>query len=93
MTRNLLRLAVLAFALATTFGLTPPRPAAAATCGSGEFLNKCTRKCCGSDVTTTYYSSGLGGSCTAARSACSSCLPACPAGQTVCGSTAGPCLY
>lgn len=93
MTRNLLRLGVLVFALSTAFGLSLSRPAMAATCGSGEFLNKCTKTCCGGGVTTTYYSSGLGSTCTAARSACSSCLPACPAGQSVCGSTVGPCLY
>lgn len=93
MTRNLLRLAALAFVLATTFGLTLSRPALAQTCGTGEVFARCTRTCCGSGVTTTYSRTGAGNSCLAAKSACSSCLPACPSGQSVCGSTFGPCLF
>jgi hypothetical protein len=93
MTRNLLRLAVLVFALATTFGLTLPRPAAAISCGTGDYFVNCTKKCCGPGVTTTYTRQGIGRDCIAAKSACSTCLPACPAGQSVCGSTFGPCLF
>ncbi|MBW8874885.1 MAG: hypothetical protein JF614_07970 [Acidobacteria bacterium] len=92
MTRNLLRLAVLVFALSATFGLTLPRPALAVTCGSGNFFTSCTKKCCGPGVTTTFNRTGLGSSCGAARSACSSCLPACPSGQSLCGGpTFGAC--
>jgi hypothetical protein len=95
MTRNLLRLAVLVFALSTAFGLTLPRPVLAQlTCGTGDFFTNCTKKCCGPGVTTTYSRSGLGSSCTAARSACFSCLPACPSGQSLCsGPTAGACGF
>jgi hypothetical protein len=94
MTRNLLRLAVLVFALSTTFGLTLPRPALAVTCGSGGFFTNCSKKCCGPGVTTTYFRTGLGNSCTAAKSACLSCLPACPAGQSLCsGLSFGPCGF
>ncbi len=94
MTRNLLRLALLAFALSTAFGLTLPRPALAVTCGTGDFFTNCSKKCCGPGVTTTYTRTGLGGSCSAAKSACSSCLPACPSGQTLCsGPTFGVCGF
>lgn len=94
MTRNLLRLAALVFALVASFGLTPPRPAVAATsCGTGSYFVNCTKKCCGPGVTTTYSRQGIGSECLAARSACSRCLPACPAGQSVCGSTFGACLF
>jgi hypothetical protein len=92
MNRNLLRLAVLVFALSTTFGLTLPRPALAVSCGSGDYFVNCTKKCCGPGVITTYYRTGIGGSCTAAKSACSGCFPACPSGQSLCGSTFGPCM-
>ena len=86
MNRNLWRLAVLAFALSTTFGLTLPRPAAAQlSCGSGQFFVGCSKKCCGPGVTTTYNRTGLGNTCSAAKSACRSCLPACPSGQSLCG--------
>ena len=85
MTRNLLRLAVLACVLSTTFGLALPSPALAVTCGTGDYFVNCTKKCCGPGVTTTYNRTGLGTSCSAARSRCSSCLPACPAGQSLCG--------
>jgi hypothetical protein len=93
MTRALLRLALLVFALFTAFGLTLPRPALAQlTCGSGDFFNGCTKTCCGPGVTTTYSRTGFGSSCSAARSACSSCLPACPSGQSLCsGPTFGTC--
>ena len=94
MTRNLLRLAALVFVLATTFGLTLPRPALAQlTCGTGDYFVRCTKKCCGPGVTTTYTRSGVGRDCVGARSACSTCLPACPAGQSPCGTTFGPCLF
>lgn len=93
MTRNLLRLAVLVVALSTTFGLTPPRLAEAATsCGTGSYFVSCTRKCCGPGVTTTYYRQGVGRDCLGAKSACTSCFPACPAGQSLCGSTMGTCM-
>jgi hypothetical protein len=85
MNRNLLRLAVLAVALATTFAFSAPEPAQAVVCGTGDYFVNCTKKCCGSGVTTTYTRTGLGASCSAARSTCSSCLPGCPAGQTLCG--------
>src|SRR6476659_2945015 len=94
MTRNLLRLALLVFALATASGLTLPRPALAVTCVNGVFFTNCSKKCCGPGVTTTYTRTGLGGSCSAAKSACSSCLPACPSGQTLCsGPTFGACGF
>jgi hypothetical protein len=94
MTRNLLRLAVLAFALSTTFGVTLPRPALAVTCGTGDFFVNCSKKCCGPGVTTTYTRTGLGSSCTAAKSAYLSCLPACPSGQSLCaGPTFGTCGF
>jgi hypothetical protein len=94
MTRNLFRLALLAFALATTFGLTLPRPALAVTCGSGDHFVNCSKKCCGDGVTTTYTRTGLSSTCTGAKSACSSCLPACPSGQTLCGGpTFGTCGF
>jgi hypothetical protein len=85
MIRNLLRLAVLVFALATTFGLTLPRPAEAQSCGTGGYFVRCSKKCCGTGVTTTYSRTGFGTSCLSARSACSTCLPACPSGQSLCG--------
>lgn len=85
MTRNLLRLAVLVFALSTAFGLALPRPALAVTCGTGNYFNNCSKKCCGPGVTTTYTRTGLGNTCSAARSTCLSCLPSCPAGQSLCG--------
>ena len=84
MTRNLLRLAVLVFALSTAFGLALPRPALAVTCGTGNYFNNCSKKCCGAGVTTTYTRTGLGSTCSGARSRCLSCLPACPSGQTLC---------
>lgn len=95
MTRNLLRLAVLVLVLSTTFWLTLPRPAVAqTTCGSGDYFVRCTKKCCGPGVTTTYTRTGLGSSCTAARSACASCLPPCPSGQSLCsGPTYGTCGF
>ena len=94
MTRNLLRLALLVFVLSTTFALTLPRPALAVICGSGDFFVNCTKKCCGPGVTTTYSRTGIGSSCSAARSTCLSCLPACPAGQSLCGGpTPGPCGF
>ena len=92
MTRNLVRLAFLAFALSITFGLTLPRPAAAISCGTGDVFVNCTRTCCGNGVTTIYNRQGIGTSCPGAKSACSGCLPACPSGQTLCGSSSGPCL-
>lgn len=85
MTRNLLRLAVLVFVLCTTFGLSLPRPALAVSCGSGNFFVGCSKKCCGAGVTTTYTRTGLGNTCSAAKSTCLGCLPACPSGQTLCG--------
>ncbi|HEY4592575.1 MAG TPA: hypothetical protein VIJ61_09220 [Thermoanaerobaculia bacterium] len=93
MTRNLFRLAVLVFALTTTFGLTLPRPALAQlTCGSGDFFTTCSKTCCGPGVRTTYTRTGLGSSCSAAKSACLGCLPACPSGQSLCaGPTTGAC--
>jgi hypothetical protein len=94
MTRNLLCLAALVFALSTTFGLTLPRPAVAATsCGTGDFFVSCTKKCCGPGVITTYFRQGVGRDCLGAKSACSSCLPACPAGQSLCGTTFGTCMF
>lgn len=93
MTRNLVRLALLAFALSTAFGLTLPRPALAITCGTGDHFTSCTKTCCGDGVTTTYSRTGLGSSCGAAKSACTSCLPACPAGQSLCGSSTGACGF
>ena len=93
MTRNLLRLAVLVFVLATTFGLTLPRPALAISCGTGDYFENCTRTCCGNGVTTIYSRQGIGSSCAAAKSACSGCLPACPAGQSLCGSSFGTCMF
>ena len=94
MTRNLLRLALLVFALCTALGLSLPRPALAVTCGTGDFFTGCSKKCCGPGVTTTYTRTGLGNSCTAARSACLSCLPACPPGQSLCsGPSTGPCGF
>lgn len=95
MTRNLLRLAVLVFALSTTFfGLTPPPSAEAQSCGSGGFFVRCTKKCCGSaGGSNTYVRTGFGTSCTAAKSACSSCLPACPSGQSPCGTTFATCGF
>jgi len=93
MTRNLLRLAVLVFALSTIFGLTLPRPALAITCGTGNFFVSCSKKCCGPGVTTTYTRVGAGGSCLSAKSTCGSCLPACPSGQSLCsGPTYGACM-
>lgn len=95
MTRNLLRLAALVFVLATIVTLNLPRPALAqTTCGTnGDFFVSCTKKCCGPGVTTTYNRSGRGTDCINARSRCSTCLPACPAGQTLCsGPTFGSCL-
>jgi len=93
MTRNLLRLALLVFTLSTAFGLTLPRPALAITCGSGDHFTSCTKTCTGPGVTTTYTRTGLGSTCAAAKSACSSCLPACPAGQTLSGTTFGACGF
>jgi hypothetical protein len=94
MTRNLVRLALLAFALSTTLGLTLPRPALAAiSCGTGDHFVPCTKTCCGTGVTTTYSRQGLGVDCGRAKGACSSCLPACPAGQTLCGSSFGVCVF
>ena len=94
MTRNLLRLAVLVFALSTTFGLSLPRPALAVSCGNGDFFTTCKKTCCGPGVTTTFTRTGLGNSCSNARSVCSSCLPPCPAGQTLCsGPTFGACGF
>jgi hypothetical protein len=94
MTRNLLRLALLVFALCTTFGLAVPRPALAVTCGTGDYFVNCTKKCCGPGVTTTYTRTGLGSSCSTARSRCSTCLPACPSGQSLCsGPTFGLCGF
>lgn len=91
MPRNLIRLAALAFALSPLALATPPL-ARAATCGSGNFFTSCSKKCCGPGVTTTFSANGQGGSCSAARSSCSSCLPACPAGQSPCGGpTFGAC--
>jgi hypothetical protein len=92
MTRNLLRLAVLVFALATTFGLSLPRPVLAVSCGTGDFFVSCTKKCCGPGVITTYFRQGIGHDCIGAKSACSSCFPGCPAGQSPCGTTFGNCL-
>ena len=79
MTRNLLRLAALVFVFATALGLILPRPALAfyAVCGTGDYFVSCTKKCCGNGVTTTYSLQGVGSSCSAASSACSSCV-ACP---------------
>lgn len=94
MTRNLLRLTALIFVLSTTFILTLPDPVLAATCGSGDYFVRCSKKCCGPDVQTTYWATGLGSSCTAARSTCGSCLPACPSGQSLCGGpTYGTCGF
>ena len=94
MTRNLLRLAVLVFVLSTTFGLSLPRPALAVTCGNGGFFTTCRKTCCGPGVTTTFTRTGLGNSCTNARSVCLNCLPPCPAGQTLCsGPTFGACGF
>ncbi len=92
MTRNLLRLASLVFVFATALGLTLPRPALAfyASCGTGDYFVSCTKKCCGNGVTTTYSLQGVGGSCSLAQGACSSCV-ACPAGQSPCGTTYGAC--
>lgn len=92
MNRNLLRLAALVFVLATTFGLTLPRPALAISCGTGSWYVSCSKKCCGPGVTTTFYRQGVGNDCVGARSACSSCLPACPSGQSLCGTTFGACV-
>lgn len=93
MTKNLLRLSLLAVALYAAFGLNLPRPALAQNvCGTGDFFVSCTKTCCGPGVQTKYTSFGAGSSCTSARSACGSCLPACPAGQTLCsGPTYGAC--
>lgn len=95
MARNLLRLTLLALALATTFGLTLPRPSfAQTTCGTGDYFVSCSKRCCGPGVTTTYNRTGLGTSCSNARSRCSTCLPACPAGQSLCsGPTFGLCGF
>jgi len=93
MTRNLLRLAALVFVLSTAFGLTLPRPALAISCGTGDYFVNCTKTCCGNGVTTIYNRQGIGNSCTAAKSACSGCLPACPSGQTLCGSSFGLCMF
>ena len=92
MNRNLLRLAALAFVLATTFSLSLPRPAQAITCGTGSWFVSCTKKCCGPGVTTTYYRSGAGNDCLGAKAACASCFPACPSGQSPCGTTQGNCV-
>jgi len=93
MTRNLLRLALLVFALSTALGLTLPRPAAAITCGTGDHFVSCTKTCCGNGVTTTYNRQGVGVDCGTAKGHCSSCLPACPAGQSLCGSSFGVCVF
>jgi hypothetical protein len=94
MTRNLLRLAALVFVLYTTFGLTLPRPAVASTsCGTGDHFVSCTKTCCGPGVTTIYNRQGVGNACLAAKNACSGCLPPCPAGQSVCGSTFSNCAF
>jgi len=95
MTRNLLRLAALAFVLCTTFGLTLPRPAAAVvtSCGTGDHFVSCTKTCCGPGVTTIYNRQGVGNDCVGAKTACSKCLPACPSGQSLCGSTFGNCAF
>ncbi|HSS50200.1 MAG TPA: hypothetical protein VLX28_14780, partial [Thermoanaerobaculia bacterium] len=79
--------------LSTAFGLTLPRPVLAITCGSGDHFTSCSKTCCGPGVTTTYTRTGLGNSCGTAKSACSSCLPACPAGQSLCGSSFGACGF
>jgi hypothetical protein len=92
MTRNLLRVAALVFVLAATFWLTLPRPALAISCGTGSWFVSCTKKCCGPGVTTTYSRQGVGNDCQGAKAACSGCLPACPAGQSLCGSTVGTCV-
>lgn len=94
MTRNLVRLAALVFVLAATFGLTLPRPALAITCGTtGDYFVNCSKRCCGPGVTTTYTRTGRGTDCINARSRCSTCLPACPSGQSLCsGPTFGGCL-
>jgi hypothetical protein len=94
MTRNLLRLAVLVFVLSTTFWLALPRPALAITCGTtGDWFVSCTKKCCGPGVTTIYTRSGRGFDCLNAKSKCSTCFPACPAGQSQCGGiTFGNCV-
>jgi len=93
MTRNLLRLAALAFVLYTTFNFTLPRPALAVTCGTGGVFVPCTKKCCGPGVVTTYSRTGVGSTCTAAKNTCLSCLPACPSGQSPCGTTLGVCMF
>ena len=93
MTRNLLRLAALVFVLYATFGLSLPRPAAAITCGTGDHFVSCTKTCCGNGVTTIYNRQGAGVDCGTAKGHCSSCLPACPAGQSLCGSSFGTCVF
>src|SRR5689334_15952555 len=93
MNQNLLRLAALAFVFATTVWLSLPHPAQAISCGTGEFFVSCTKKCCGPGVTTTYNRQGVGNSCLAAKSACAGCLPACPSGQSLCGSTYANCMF
>lgn len=86
MTRNLIRLAALAFVLATTIGLTLPLPALAATCGSGNFFVNCSKKCCRTGSTTiTLAATGFGSNCTNAKNTCGSCLASCPSGYTLCG--------
>ena len=92
MTRNLLRLAALVFVLATTFGLSLPRPAMAISCGTGSVFTNCSKTCCGNGVTTIYTRQGIGNDCIGAKSACTRCLPACPSGQTLCGSSSGNCV-
>lgn len=103
MTRSSLRLAALVLVLAATFWLTLPLPSHAAQCSSGncslsagtcvDFVN-CTKTCCGSDVTTIFSAQGAdANSCLGARNTCTRCLPACPAGQTPCGSSVGLCMF
>ena len=93
MTRNLLRLAALVFVVATTVWFSLPHPAQAISCGSGDYFVNCTKTCCGDGVTTIYSRQGIGSSCAGAKSACSGCLPACPPGQTPCGSSFGLCMF
>ncbi|HEY0784128.1 MAG TPA: hypothetical protein VGE98_16845 [Thermoanaerobaculia bacterium] len=76
--------------LPITAGALFSRPAAAKFCGSGNFSISCTKTCQGNSTTTILHDFGGGSSCTAARSACSSCRP-CPTGETQTNLSFGTC--
>jgi len=76
--------------LPITAGALFTEPAAAKFCGSGKFSISCTKTCKSGSTTTIIHDFGGGSSCTAARSACTSCSP-CPPGQTQTNLSIGTC--